>query len=77
VEKKSHSASAASFSPLVFAIFSFGKRARRISSTPRSTLFGQSVTSSSGRYFSNSASIPGVWAMSPMFTVCHEERSTI
>jgi hypothetical protein len=24
--------------------------------------------------FSNKARTPGVWAMSPMFTVCHEER---
>src|SRR5690606_38082589 len=27
-----------------------------------------------GRCFSKRASTPGVWAMSPMFTVCQEER---
>jgi hypothetical protein len=37
-------------------------------------LLGHSLISTSGRYFSKMVSTPGVWPMSPMLTVCQEER---
>src|SRR6185295_15142603 len=53
------------------------KRRRSIDSTSPESWLGQRVTSACGRCSSRSRSIPGVWAMSPIFTVCQEERSRI
>lgn len=54
---------------------SFGKRSASSFSTCAFNPFGHRVTASFGRCFSSSASMPGVWAISPMFTVCQDERS--
>jgi hypothetical protein len=72
--RKSHSSNAALISSALWTMATLGNRFFRISSTPLLTLDGHSRTSASGRYFSSNVNAPGVWAMSPMLTVCHEDR---
>ena len=63
---------------LPFTMRRAGKRRCSIAATSSvRSAEAHSRTSASGRCFSRSASTPGVCAMSPMFTTCHEERSRI
>jgi hypothetical protein len=59
-------------------ILSLGNRLRSIAATSSDkSPEAQRMTSASGRCFSIKAKTPGVWAMSPMLTTCHEDRSRI
>ena len=73
--RKSHSANAVFNASAPCAILSLGKLCLSNSSTPLSSLLGHRYTSVFGRYVSSNFSTPGVCAISPIFTVCHDERS--
>lgn len=72
---RAKAASSATLPSLPCTISAFGNRRRSIISTAPFNAIAQTMTCTSGRCFSMMRSVPGVWPMSPMFTVSQADLS--